>query len=126
MSNSELNVRPTPTAWFCGILDVEVRDGAAGVPGLRRVDLQLAKGEREALAVAGDLGRGRVGQVLAPARDRELDQDGRDRGEQQCREPEREGDRAGAAAAAATSAEERDPQQEVGEERDHADEDGDE
>jgi hypothetical protein len=39
---------------------------------------------------------------------------------------EREGDQSTAAAASPAAAEERDPQQEVGKERDHTDEDGDE
>ena len=42
---------------------------------------QLGEREREALAVAGDLGGGHVGEVLAAAGQRHLQQRGADRGE---------------------------------------------
>ena len=126
VSNSAPEQRAEARRLVQRVLDEHVRDRARRVRGLLRVELELPQREREALAVAGDLRRRRVGQVLAPARDRELDQDAGDRRDEQRGEAERERDRARRCRSAPpAAAEERDPQQEVRDERDHADEHGD-
>ena len=108
------------------VLDVEVRHRAARVPRLGRVELELAERQGKPFAVAGDLGCGRVREVLPASRDGELDQHGGDRREGERGEAEREGDQPRGAAALPAAAEDRDPEEEVGEERDDADQDGDE
>ena len=105
-------------------LDVQVRRRVRDAGRDLRVQLEPLERERHALGVARDLGRGGVGQVLAPSRERELQQRRGDRREDRGREHADQDERVAAAVAAvaARAAEERQPQDEVGDERDHADE----
>src|SRR6266550_5038437 len=85
----------------------------------------------ETVGIPRQLDRRRVGQVLALAVDRELDESGCDRGEDREDDRDDEHDRLEAAAttsivvAGAATAPEREPQEEVGEEGDRSDEDAD-
>ena len=114
------------------VLDVEVRRRPVGVaqrPGVGGDGVERA---RQAQRVARELdGRG-VGEVLAAARDGELHGVGRERREDGQHDGDDGEDRAGlvaarvaAAAAAAHPAPEAPAQEEVGDERDHADQDAD-
>ena len=102
-------------------LDVEMRSRPRHVLERLVVVAQRGEGQRHPLGVAGELHGGRIGQVLATAGERHLQERRADRRQHGGDQAGRHAECPEAALAAVRAAEDRDPHQHVGSQRDRAD-----
>ena len=102
-------------------LDVEMRRRPRHVLQRLVVVAQRGQGQRQPLGVAGELHGGRVGQILAAAGERHLQERRADRRQHGGDQADRNAERPEAALAAVGAAEDRDPHQHVGCQRDRPD-----